>query len=102
MTGFLVGLLARGESRAAPLVTIAGVVAVVFSFVPQFWSYVQLTAYLDEQPAPLRSILLPNSVSWMALWLSSALLAIGLRLHVRLFAPHRLYPDLTQQVCMRA
>ncbi|KAK9815906.1 hypothetical protein WJX72_011686 [[Myrmecia] bisecta] len=75
----IMSLRARGARWRDMLLPI-GILALLLSAAPQFMSYYYLASRLDGDPSiSYTAILLPNAISWFAMWLSGIVIAAGLR-----------------------
>ncbi|GFR44736.1 hypothetical protein Agub_g6064, partial [Astrephomene gubernaculifera] len=73
-------LFARCWSRPRELLLPLGFCALLLASLPQFMSYIALVRRLDgDSSTSYRSILAPNALSWLLMWLSSLLVAAALR-----------------------
>ena len=80
-------LFARVWARVLDLILPLGFLFLLISTVPQFVSYLNLTSLLndpDGSEVTLASILIPNAISWFLMWVSSLIIAYGLRQKERL------------------
>lgn len=75
-------LFARVWAMALDLILPLGFLFLLLSTVPQFVSYLNLVKRLDDpdnSSITLAQVLVPNAVSWFAMWCSSLVIAYGLR-----------------------
>ncbi|GAX80861.1 hypothetical protein CEUSTIGMA_g8296.t1 [Chlamydomonas eustigma] len=78
-------MFARVWARALDLILPLGFLFLLLSTVPQFVSYLNLTKLLDQDSdTTYAEITIPNAASWFAMWLSSLVIAYGLRQKERL------------------